>query len=147
MEKELVLSRLQDTVNMLENLKEHEFNFSTWVTKGEEGCGTVCCVGGWYPKYFPESGIRWTTDGAGLVDPQGVKIRLADWHGLPQHLIWTMFADGIYKIPNDSKISGTYISYECATRDVTLDMVRIMFKLVKKFVEEDKIPLCQSQES
>jgi hypothetical protein len=42
-------------------IKPEEFRFNEFVSKfdKESGCGTMCCIAGWFPKYFPNSGFYW----------------------------------------------------------------------------------------
>ena len=63
-----VFDRMQSTIDkMLEMYKaneSHKFNFADIVHEDEiksetEFCGTVCCVAGWYPVWFPESGVKY----------------------------------------------------------------------------------------
>lgn len=43
----------------LKTLKEEEFDYSEFVTKFKNGCGTVCCAWGWMPRFVPEAGVKW----------------------------------------------------------------------------------------
>lgn len=56
-----VADNLLKTVEFMQQLKPSQFNYQQWVTKGESGCGTVCCIAGWYPKYRPDSGLVWSS--------------------------------------------------------------------------------------
>lgn len=62
MRKSTVIKRLEKAIDILENkIKDEEFRYSSFVSDFdyEHNCGTVCCLAGWYPKYVPESGLRW----------------------------------------------------------------------------------------
>lgn len=69
-EKDLVLKRLWKTLEMIVNLEDEELYYDNFVNryKYRDGCGTQCCVAGWYPKYFPESKLKWKKgDFTGIV--------------------------------------------------------------------------------
>jgi len=57
MENKLIIERLQLTIDNLKKLKPEQFNYAEIVTKFDEtkGCGTVCCVMGFYPVWYKES--------------------------------------------------------------------------------------------
>lgn len=59
----LILDKFKETI------KPDQFNFSTYVAYGqpELNCGTVCCILGWFPLLFPNSGITWKKDWADRV--------------------------------------------------------------------------------
>jgi len=61
MKKKQILDRLWTTIEQLVNLSPRKFKYSETVAKGDlkKVCGTVCCVAGWYPKWFPESGLEY----------------------------------------------------------------------------------------
>lgn len=44
-----------------EMIKPEEFDFGSFVEKFDynNNCGTVCCVAGWFPRMFPNSGFVW----------------------------------------------------------------------------------------
>jgi hypothetical protein len=97
MEKRQILHRLWATVKQLVNLPDDNFAYNLYVTKGniDKGCGTVCCVAGWYPKWFPESGLKWES-----IADKTVKLCnwetlvsdcLEDYHGLSFEIICFLF--------------------------------------------------------
>lgn len=53
MDKQQIIARLKETIGHIDTIKEDEFDYSEWVSKSERRCGTVCCIAGWYPKFFP----------------------------------------------------------------------------------------------
>lgn len=54
--------RLLKVANFLDQLKESEFDFDSYVAEDDgKGCGTVCCAIGWLPKLFPDS-WKWYLD-------------------------------------------------------------------------------------
>jgi hypothetical protein len=44
----------------MDELKEEEFNFLELVSHYDiiNDCGTVCCIAGWFPKWFPKN-FKW----------------------------------------------------------------------------------------
>lgn len=46
-------------LEFLKTLDKDKFSFHKVVDKYENGCGTVCCVVGWFPKIFPDL-VEWT---------------------------------------------------------------------------------------
>lgn len=117
MDKELIIQRFKDTIAMLESLPAWKFDFSNWVTDSsvENECGSVCCTLGWYPKYFPESGLTWQK-GFGVEDSERVSMVLmplsvdrghgteliaaaAKWHGVSEAISQSIFLDSDYNFP------------------------------------------------
>ena len=62
-EEQHIIANLLTILNKVKTLKEEEFTFSTFVKESKNGCGTICCVAGWFPKWFPNSPFRWSKDG------------------------------------------------------------------------------------
>lgn len=104
MEKKIVIDRLDATIKMLEGLQAHEFKYSKFVhaCDTKQKCGTVCCIAGWYPKFFPEAGLTWlefdTEEWPGLVDLYAggegritIDSTLIEYHNLKQHAINHLF--------------------------------------------------------
>jgi hypothetical protein len=60
--------RLLTIATFLDNLPPEKFNFDRYVTKHENGCGTVCCAIGWFPQIFPEIWI-WKPIGRNILHP------------------------------------------------------------------------------
>ena len=53
--KKLTIKRLEKAIEFWSTLKQHQFNFASYVTKTDhKGCGTVCCLAGWLPDIDPE---------------------------------------------------------------------------------------------
>ena len=52
--------KFEKIIAFLETLDEQQFNYEVYVTDfdKETNCGTVCCVGGWFPRIFPED-FQW----------------------------------------------------------------------------------------
>ncbi len=97
MNKDLVIKRLQATMEMLLALDESKFDYHSIVKQFDENeCGTVCCVGGWYPKWFPESKLKWVmVNMLGSVKPHltinNMSDKLEAWHGLNWYIISVLF--------------------------------------------------------
>lgn len=96
MNKKLILSRLWSTIEMLYQLKEEDFRYNSFIAESHNHCGTVCCVAGWYPKYFPESGLRWMNGEEGILQldsgyPWDVNPKLIKHHGVSFYLIEILF--------------------------------------------------------
>lgn len=95
MKKELIIERLEATIKMLRQLKTEEFCYESLVDKEDGDCGTVCCVAGWYPKYFPEHGFEWTRRKHARLMATGVDSHfptaLMKYHGMRIELIEFLF--------------------------------------------------------
>lgn len=104
MKKEEIIQRLEATLIMLHSLKAGEFNYKHYIAKDnpEHTCGTTCCLAGWYPRYFPESGLIWEKGVSSVVltFEYGVSRRglgvdveqvLADYHGFSAPLTRAIF--------------------------------------------------------
>lgn len=61
---------------ILKDLNPMKFKFDNFVTSSKEKnghlCGTVCCVAGWFPEKFPNSGLGY------MVIEDGVELSLKD---------------------------------------------------------------------
>lgn len=54
------VEKLELILEKLKTLKPEEFVFYDFVVEHDtKGCGTVCCVVGWFPKFFRNSGFVW----------------------------------------------------------------------------------------
>jgi hypothetical protein len=91
MKKELIIERLEKTIQMMKNLDEGSFDYSAWVSKydHENMCGTICCVLGWYPKYFPETGITWDNKDGCLAGKFSTSAK--EYHGISRELYDCLF--------------------------------------------------------
>lgn len=112
------IKRLEDTIKMVENLKDEEFYFGDFVKEGDAKnvCGTICCVAGWYPKYFPECGLAYELDDSGNVDITydiGIRHTLCMWHGLKLGTIEAM----IYPTWQD-KINEKYLDSTATLQEI-----------------------------
>lgn len=94
MKIDIIIERIEATIKKMKALLPEKFNYSVWVTKTnkEHICGTVCCVGGWYPTWFPSSGIK--LDENLEIDPE----TLSKYHGIDYNLVGTLFlGDDLYE--------------------------------------------------
>lgn len=78
---------------MIQQLEDKEFKYKNYVTRmNKKGCGTVCCVAGWYPKYFPQTNLVWRL---GNLRPKGdytfTDEELIMYHGLDLGIISLLF--------------------------------------------------------
>lgn len=71
MNNEYIVKNLETIYEKIETLKPKEFNFNSYVEKcdKENLCGSVCCIVGWFPKWFVNSGVGWD-----LSDPYDLDI-------------------------------------------------------------------------
>lgn len=55
------VEKLELILEKVKTLKPEQFVFSDFVYDydGQNGCGTVCCIAGWFPKFFSKSGFIW----------------------------------------------------------------------------------------
>lgn len=67
---ELILSEFK------EQISPEQFGFKRFVTEWDEenNCGTVCCIAGWFPKLFPNSGFYWEKDDQNLHTETGLSV-------------------------------------------------------------------------
>src|SRR6478609_1840397 len=111
----LAIKRLENTIVKLKRLHADKFDYSNFVTKldSETKCPTVCCVAGWYPTWFKNSGFIWEETaqyyfrGESITKTLGVvggkkdkvwfmrmaeiKAQLIKWHGLDTSVIEYLF--------------------------------------------------------
>lgn len=92
MTKELILQRLQLTIDKLKQLSPAQFNYESYVTEfNNKGCGTVCCVAGWYPEWFREAGLKWNELHGLISDESHPLYTLAAYHGVNDEIIDCLF--------------------------------------------------------
>lgn len=147
MEKQLIIDRLQATIDMLKSLTPQSFNYGNWVSESDADgkCGTVCCAAGWYPKYFPEAGLKWKSSYdhrtgkpyVYLTNPViGIDGALMDWHGISRYVMNALFYGcslyawgGKEFLPNWQSTLETRMLAEAIAR----------FETVLQFIKDDKI--------
>ena len=59
MDKLTIISRFEATIEKLKALSPMNFHYGSFIEEHDGGCGTVCCVLGHYPGWFPKSGFYW----------------------------------------------------------------------------------------
>ena len=99
MEKKLVVKRLKDTLKKLKELEKAKFSYHRFVESYDGFCGTVCCVAGWYPKWFPESNLTWrkfhSSFMPGFVDLEFLEGQICEaltiHHGISHELVQVLF--------------------------------------------------------
>ncbi len=129
MKKQLIIQRFQDTIDMMKQLKPEEFDYGDFVSERKENCGTVCCIAGWYPKYFPESELIWSStrskfylDLTNLNNSTDVMPVLMKWHGISRELANAIFYGGPCDIVE-------YISLNSPLDKVTFRLETILLKI------------------
>lgn len=147
MELQLILQRLKATIDKMETLSESQFNYLNIVTKFDfqENCGTVCCVAGWYPVWFPKEGFQYEiiysdSDIAGFDIVQvvdgipysgGGQIDLCEYHGLSLSIIQTLFYGETLLAENEVLVENDI--------ENNLDTVIRVFKRVYELLEKGTI--------
>lgn len=104
MTKELKIERINGLLDMIQALKPTEFSYDYFVSEfnQENNCGTVCCLAGWMPKFFPESHLIWkyseywesyTLRVNLTTGPSEIRVigALRAWFGLPMDIIGFIF--------------------------------------------------------
>lgn len=139
MKKELVIKRLEATIEKLKGLKESQFSYFTYVEAHDGQCGTTCCVAGWYPKWFPKSNLIW-----GIVErfnevhlntcnKVSVQDALMDYHGIDIDLIDALFYGHGYAFLNIKHIDSA------DQRKTTIKEVIERFQIVLEAIKSGKI--------
>lgn len=100
MEKELIISRLESTIDNLKKLKPNQFKYDNFVSEidPDTKCGTVCCVMGWYPQWY-KMGFVYDKKGFLEIDEEVKEAQevntnsdlLRMYHGISNDLIEAMF--------------------------------------------------------
>jgi len=94
---------LQKLVEKSSVLPPEKFNYVKFVTATDQkGCGTVCCLAGWYPKWFPEAGIEWECFNSSLSMLIDGKIQ--KFHGISKTIVDAIFYGMKLKDDQKSKI-------------------------------------------
>lgn len=89
--KAKVLSEMRAARERYGTIKEIEFNFIDYVSEfdTEKGCGTVCCLWGWEPK-FGVLPVTWQNVGSCGSSPRTI----LDWGYLPDYLYYPHQLEG-----------------------------------------------------
>ena len=167
MEKEIVLSRLQSTIDNLKKLNPKRFNYSNFVNeglvRGGNICGTVCCVAGWYPRWYgEESGLKYThIDEVSLttldnkISAEDISEVLVKYHDIRSSLIEILFYGqtmhspwSIELVQFDKQYPGFFTFFPGDDKfslrvpfglSSTLEEVTKMFELVYELIQNDLI--------
>lgn len=154
--KAVILRRLQNTVKKLKALPNAKFNYESYVSESETDtngnlCGTVCCVVGWYPKWFPESEIRWSSYGS-LDSPIGrIQDKLKQYHGISLDLVNVLFygCEERFNL-NKPKTNSSILNHKFINIEMSIDLgiphssptrkeVIQLFELVINLIKNDII--------
>lgn len=121
----IAIERLDATIEKIKTLKPEQFNYDAFVTEGKDGCGTTCCVAGWYPIWFPESKLKWVRSNNNYDTKDTVLLEtsvmpfnptsmdrnyyiiksLVEYHGLTRKVIKALFTgDGLATVGSDDYI-------------------------------------------
>jgi hypothetical protein len=117
-----IANKLQLTLDKLKELPEELFFYRTFVkTYNEKNqCGTVCCVAGWYPFWFPESGLIWSPKTNGILntnDGNHIEDKLVSFHKLDEDVILDLFyAQNTFRYKNGFSIA--VISFDSKKSEV-----------------------------
>lgn len=133
--KDLTLERLKATREKMNTLRPKEFFYGSFVHRNDGECGTVCCIAGWYPKWFPASGLRWVRYGNNLLDlvgTSGVADNLMRYHEIGFHLCGTLFFGDSLKLKD-----GTFIPF--TPDDAPLSVVKKLWDRIIKEIENENI--------
>jgi hypothetical protein len=151
--KKEVISRLQKTLKNLKELPSRSFNYGNFVSKSKKlkdgsTCGTVCCVAGWYPKWFPEAGLIWydhtleakSTPKENLDGySNDINITLAKYHGISFQLVDILFYGQKEIIYGKNDILSYYLGFEKDTFLIKKDEVIQLFQLIINLIKKDQI--------
>lgn len=130
------VEKLELILEKIKTLKPKQFNFAHFVSDYDEenGCGTVCCIVGWFPKFFPKSGFKWK-DGELRSEiyetkrTEGIQQHLCQLLNLP--LVWVEYLFfGYSKKPNNNL---PYLT-------MTADLARVIYVWEKAIAYLKKHP-------
>lgn len=118
-----VAAKLTKTLKKLERLPKEKFKYSSFISVPGRKCGTVCCVAGWYPKWFPEAGLRYKTSplsslikfgiaGRTEFSINNVNEKLSKYHKITTDLVNHLFyGEGLtYHAPGYERLQGIGLS-------------------------------------
>lgn len=147
--RQIAIKRLEATIEMISNLKSKQFNYQNFVTKAdkENTCGTVCCVAGWYPMYFPKSNLIYeilfdNTLSLSTKDNHSAAIELLNYHKLNYNVIYSLFyGHDLYVhniITNDDKLILENIE-QINMSETSLKEVKQRFKTILKLIKNKEL--------
>lgn len=134
MKKELIIKRLKATRAKMDELKEEQFDYEMFVSEWNEArtCGTVCCVAGWYPRWFPKAGVRFRH--FRLICPPDMKAMLSKWHGVSFYIIDALFYGREFH--SEYHYSNVYLS---GGTELALWQVKARFDVIISAIERGKL--------
>lgn len=126
-----------------QEVSKDQFRFSHMVTEfdTENNCGTICCIVGWFPKLFPNSGFIWVKDGNSIyhtiqtLNGGSIKGNLMDLIGTSSScLINYLFYGKNYQYPN---FTTKYKDRPKLSIDSTYDEVILAWEyMIQNYKEE-----------
>ncbi len=143
MNKQEKIDLLKTTLTHLKKLDKDKFDYSSWVSKTdkEKTCGTVCCVGGWYPVWYKKEGFFYQ-EYLGDVFPHRLSFSnacdftdiLEDFHQLSTKTILILFL-GDFHLKKHLHKQSKFIVENHQERD--LAFVIQLWEEVISFIEQD----------
>lgn len=156
MTKAQVLKRLNATLKKLIALPDNKFYYGDFVRRSKvidrktgETCGTVCCVAGWYPAWFPEARLIWNKEG-GLESElnnhdydhyDDIAEAMMRYHGIGYNLTQVLFY-GQKEEFYTNKFDRNLLTIELGigeTHKIPKKEVVKLFKLVIDLIKKDMI--------
>lgn len=151
--KKQVISRLQMTLDKLKELPSRNFKYENYVSKSKElkdgsTCGTVCCVAGWYPAWFPKAGLIWaehtlkskSCSNYYSYDSDAITKNLANYHGISEDLVNVLFYGRIEYFESNKKfIDGYHIGIKKDVHEVTKNDIIELFEFVLELIKNNQI--------
>lgn len=127
METKLIIERLQLTIDNLKKLKPEQFNYAEVVSEFDEekGCGTVCCVMGFYPVWYPDHFKYHKNRSDGNYSVIHI---FEDYHGITRHEKYALF----YGERLDNPKIDSVVHKMC---QVTIPEVIERFETLKRYYE------------
>lgn len=152
MTKAQVLKRLNATLKKLIALPDNKFYYSDFVRRSKvvdrktgETCGTVCCVAGWYPAWFPDAGLVWKDHGLHSVEESDsyddISEAMQKYHGIGYNLTQVLFY-GQKEEFYTNKFDRNLLTIELGigeTYKIPKKEVVKLFKLVIDLIKKDMI--------
>ena len=134
MNKEKAIAHIKEVLEFSKELKSNQFDFSTYVTEAHNECGTVCCMLGWYPKWYPND-FKWKKDG---WQNSGWAINITyDAHRFLEYTGFTEDLSIILYEPKYRKECTKYYKRFPPLKQPTLKRVRNRWKAVLKMLENE----------
>ena len=146
---EEVVEKLRHTIDNIKTLKPQQFSYSDFIKKSTDKCGTVCCIAGWYPKWYPTGRLQWvkvrlSLQSISLVDslaPVGdilanscnqITIALSEIHGITYTTAAALFTGHALLIKGS--VAMQFVNDRLGS--VTLEEVIERFEFVLKRIQD-----------